>query len=162
MHQGTKRQFKYFFFHLQRSQSTLCAIQNGNSTNAAVISDPQTSDVQPTYPSQVKRIKQEASVKKETGPNENGKQASDRNIGSILIPDEGDKITKMYCSFCGLGIEMTDELLTDLIVSQNKQVMELLRKRINQHFAEAKSHQKEAHIQCELIGKPIEWNEPTE
>ena len=90
------------------------------------------------------------------------KHPSDPNIGSILIPDEGADITNMYCSFCGMGIEMTDDLLNDLIVAQNKQVMELLRQRINAHFAEARKNQKIVGVQCELVGKPIKRNKPTE
>ena len=101
-------------------------------------------------------------VKMEPGQAANPQHPSDPNMGSILIPDENDIIQTLSCSFCGYGIEMTEDLLTEFIASQQKNVIALLRVRVQAHFAEMRSRQTSAGVQCQLIGQPIQWDEPTE
>ena len=87
---------------------------------------------------------------------------SDPNMASILIPDDAVKFMTLSCSFCGMGIEMTDDLLNELISSQQKKTIELLRERVQAHFDDIKTKQNVACIQCELIREPIQLNKPTE
>ena len=133
---------------------------NGN-TYAVKTEPPQTQNVDAvkSAPPQTQNVD---AVKSAPPQTQNVEQPSDPNMGSILIPDEHAEITNIFCSFCGMGIEMTDELLNDLICAQQKNVMDLMRKRINAHFAERRSHQSVVGVQCQLVGKPIQWNKPTE
>ena len=72
-------------------------------------------------------------------------------VDTSVVKEES--VTTIMCSNCNIILELTDDILHEMILSNSQRFDKLMLNKVKEHFDALKRESRTKGIQCEIIGK---------
>ena len=73
------------------------------------------------------------------------------NVDTTVVKEE--PVTTITCSNCQIILELTDDILHEMIVSNSQRFEQLMLNKVREHLDTLQKESKSKGIQCEIIGQ---------